>query len=85
MSTQMIYFNEDTPEEAFVNVLMDRKRKQLAKLDLRERVKQDVILKINLYGVRDSKGEHRIWRRFRVSAGTKLSVLQDKIMSPILG
>ncbi|KAJ8085003.1 hypothetical protein PM082_003780 [Marasmius tenuissimus] len=85
MATQYIYFGEDTPEEQFVNALVDRKREQLSKLDVQELAKKDVILKINLYGVRDSNGEHRIWRRFRVSAGTKLSVLQDKIMSPILG
>ncbi|KAL0564228.1 hypothetical protein V5O48_017824 [Marasmius crinis-equi] len=85
MQFQLLYLKEPSPEKQFVQALMGRKREQLSKLDLRERSKQDVILKVNLYAIRDSKGEYRIWRRFRVSAGIKLSVFQDKVLSPIMG
>ncbi|KAK7040211.1 hypothetical protein VNI00_010017 [Paramarasmius palmivorus] len=104
MKVQMTYFHEPSPEEQFVDVLIERKvdlhlglaewslirslalkREQLRKLDLKDLPKRDVILKVNVYLVRNPKGEHRIWRRFRVSGGIKISVLQDKVLTPILG
>lgn len=33
----------------------------------------------------DASGNPRIWRRIRVSAGMKLNVFQDKVLSPIMG
>jgi hypothetical protein len=33
----------------------------------------------------DPKGQPRVWRRFRVSAGIKLSAFQDKVVAPIMG
>ncbi|ESK93457.1 hypothetical protein Moror_1738 [Moniliophthora roreri MCA 2997] len=52
--------NEPSPEDQFVNVLIERKRHHLSSLDLKDLPKRDVILKINLYGVRNPKDQHRI-------------------------
>jgi len=38
-----------------------------------------------LRGMRDKKGEYRVWRRFKVSAGIGLSAFQDKVVAPIMG
>ncbi|KIJ29080.1 hypothetical protein M422DRAFT_269604 [Sphaerobolus stellatus SS14] len=60
------------------------KRKQLKELNLKDSEKHDVIIKLVLAHLHDKNGQPRIWRRFlRVSAGIKLSVLQEKVISPI--
>lgn len=33
----------------------------------------------------NNRGEERVWRRFRVSAGIKIQTLQDKVITPIMG
>lgn len=33
----------------------------------------------------DKKGQPRVWRRFRVSAGIEISAFQDKAVAPIMG
>ncbi|KZV87163.1 hypothetical protein EXIGLDRAFT_652444 [Exidia glandulosa HHB12029] len=73
-----------TPEEQFVDVLKARKMRELDAKDLAGRDKRDVILRIRLMDVKKN-GEFRVWRRFRVAAGIKLSVFQDKIVTPIMG
>ncbi|KAJ3541772.1 hypothetical protein NMY22_g3762 [Coprinellus aureogranulatus] len=87
MYSQSFYFSRTavTPERQFVGALMNKKKKQLEQLDLGGLDKQDVVLKIALRQVTDKKGEPLIWRRFRVSAGTKLSSFQDKAIAPIMG
>jgi hypothetical protein len=35
--------------------------------------------------VRDELGEDLIFRRFKVSGGTNLDTLQDKIIQPVMG
>ncbi|KDQ24707.1 hypothetical protein PLEOSDRAFT_170308 [Pleurotus ostreatus PC15] len=74
------------PEEQFVDVLMERKvpKEQLKRTNLGTLPKQDVIVKIYLAHLQDSTGQPRVWRRFRVSAGIKLSVLQDKAIAPVM-
>ncbi|TCD59794.1 hypothetical protein EIP91_011425 [Steccherinum ochraceum] len=73
------------PEKQFMMALKARKAKQLAKVDLKDLDKHDVVMKVSLLLLNDSRGEPRIWRRFRVSAGIKLNVFQDKIIAPIMG
>ncbi|KAK7040216.1 hypothetical protein VNI00_010022 [Paramarasmius palmivorus] len=88
MMQQASYYFSDlkaTPEEQFIKILVERKRQQLAKTDLGDLPKQDVILRIYMYALRNSRGEHRIWRRFRVSAGLKVGVFQDKVLCPVMG
>ncbi|KII85084.1 hypothetical protein PLICRDRAFT_331059 [Plicaturopsis crispa FD-325 SS-3] len=85
MATQMIYHKQDSPERQFINALKERKRKELAALDLEGRDKRDVIIRIYLVGVNDAQGNPRIWRRLRVSGGIKLSVIQDKVIAPVMG
>ncbi|KAG2103793.1 MM3350-like domain-containing protein, partial [Suillus discolor] len=57
------------PENQFMDVLKDRKRDQLSKLDLADLDKKDMFLQ-------DANGDPRIWRR--------IGVFQDKVLSPIL-
>ncbi|KAL0954367.1 hypothetical protein HGRIS_003358 [Hohenbuehelia grisea] len=87
MQYQMDYMSmkEGTPEEQFVRVFMERKKEQLAKIDLHDLDKQDVILKISLAFLNDATGQPRVWRRVRVSAGIKLSAFQDKVVAPVMG
>ncbi|PPQ73854.1 hypothetical protein CVT24_012244 [Panaeolus cyanescens] len=85
MNHQMRYTRIPSPEKQFMSVLLDRKKKQLKNLDLKGLEKCDVICKITLSGVPDSKGEPRIWRRFKVSAGISIQALQDKVIAPLMG
>ncbi|KAL4257934.1 MUB1/samB family protein [Pleurotus pulmonarius] len=87
MKYQHLYMGMDKrkPEEQFVDVLMERKKERLKRTNLGTLPKQDVIVKIYLAHLQDSTGQPRVWRRFRVSAGIKLSVLQDKAIAPIMG
>ncbi|KAF9565343.1 hypothetical protein CPC08DRAFT_759537 [Agrocybe pediades] len=73
------------PETQFMDVLLERKEKQLKNIDLKGLEKRDVLCRISLSGVRDKRGQPRIWRRFRVSAGITLSTFQDKAIAPIMG
>ncbi|KDQ60453.1 hypothetical protein JAAARDRAFT_67997 [Jaapia argillacea MUCL 33604] len=74
-----------SPEHQFVDVLIDRKAKQLSTVDLKGLDKRDVILRITMPWMNDAEGKPRVWRRFRVSAGIKLGVLQDKVIAPVMG
>jgi len=85
MMYQLTYMRAgNSPQQQFIDVLMDRKRKKIDQTDLHGLDKQDVILHVKISGI-TKNGEPRIWRRFRVSAGMKLSVFQDKVLAPILG
>ncbi|KAG2090405.1 MM3350-like domain-containing protein [Suillus discolor] len=59
-------------------------RDQLSKLDLADLDKKDIVIKIHLKFLQDANGDPRIWRRVRLSAGMKIGVFQDKVLSPIL-
>ncbi|KAF5366847.1 hypothetical protein D9758_006485 [Tetrapyrgos nigripes] len=88
MTTQMSYGGPgqlQTPEKQFVEVLVERKKKQLESLNLDNLPKRDVIITIRLHLLNDKTGAPRIYRRFRVSAGIRLNVFQDKIVAPIMG
>ncbi|GBE89604.1 MM3350-like domain-containing protein [Sparassis latifolia] len=86
MKYQVLYMGtRQSPQQQFIDVLMDRKRKEIAALDLNGLDKQDVILHVKFTNVNSKNGEPRIWRRFRLSGGIKLSVFQDKVLAPILG
>ncbi|KAG0701206.1 hypothetical protein DFH29DRAFT_876028 [Suillus ampliporus] len=84
---QMSYDNhggKPWPEKQFLDVLKDRKREQLRKLDLADLDKKDIVIKIHLKLLEDANGDPRIWRRVRLSAGMKIGVFQDKVLSPVL-
>ncbi len=65
-------------EEQFVGHLMARKQKQLDEelAAVEPLLKRDFVIDIEMLGV-----EPRVWRRIRVAGGTKLNVLQDKVMA----
>lgn len=52
-------------------------RERLSKLDIADLNKQDIIIK-------DANGDPRVWRRVCLSAGMKIGVFQDKVLSPVL-
>lgn len=87
MAHQFSYDNrggKPWPEKQFMEVLKDRKREQLSKLDLADLDKKDIIIKIHLKFLQDANGDPRVWRRVRLSAGMKIGVFQDKVLSPVL-
>lgn len=88
MSTQMMYMGGQTPEKQFVGELV--KRKEAALEAGRERArslyKRDFILDFDL--ARPDPGHAmrpRVWRRLRVSGGTPLAALADKVLTPAMG
>lgn len=90
MSAQTYYANTETPQVQFIKHLMSRKEAQLAARDDSDHVKRDYILKIGMgdgpySGVVGRDGKELIWRRIKVSGGTKLSTFQDKILQPVMG
>ncbi|PPQ73856.1 hypothetical protein CVT24_012246 [Panaeolus cyanescens] len=87
MTTQSLYaFGRHVrPERQFMEVIIDRKKKELKKHDFNGLEKCDVICKIFLTGMLDKHGNPRIWRRFKVSAGISLQALQDKVVAPLMG
>ncbi|ORY81834.1 MM3350-like domain-containing protein [Leucosporidium creatinivorum] len=82
-------FDRDGPgslEEQFVKILMERKRVKLAKREAEVAAlsRRDVVLQVTL-PFHTHPRLAPITRRLRCSAGTKLSVFQDKILSPVMG
>ncbi|KZT24975.1 hypothetical protein NEOLEDRAFT_1178741 [Neolentinus lepideus HHB14362 ss-1] len=88
------------PEKQFVKVLMERKETAFAAMDLGDLPERDYILRITMLDIpvelqspekiqsvyeRGAFGEELIYRRFKVSGGTNLDSLQDKIVQPIMG
>ncbi|PCH36348.1 hypothetical protein WOLCODRAFT_20487 [Wolfiporia cocos MD-104 SS10] len=71
MTYQFQYVGRDDPETQWLKAIMERKRKELDGMDRNGRDKHDVILNVKI--------------SFRVSVGLKLSVFQDKVLTPIMG
>uniref|UniRef100_A0A8H7Y0B2 Plasmid pRiA4b Orf3-like domain-containing protein n=1 Tax=Psilocybe cubensis TaxID=181762 RepID=A0A8H7Y0B2_PSICU len=86
MTYQTFYWGDNkSPENQFMDILLERKKKQLESLDLKGLDRCDVLCRIYLPGLIDRNGEHRVWRLFKVSAGISLSVFQDKVIAPVMG
>ncbi|TFK54534.1 hypothetical protein OE88DRAFT_1206296 [Heliocybe sulcata] len=84
MNYQTVYYgvNPRPPEYQLVDVILEKK---LDKVKLRGMQERDVVLQISVNGIWDARREPRIWRTFRISAGVKLSIFQDKVICPIMG
>ncbi|KAA1475824.1 hypothetical protein DENSPDRAFT_842694 [Dentipellis sp. KUC8613] len=76
---------DGTPEEQFVNRLVERQIEKLSKLDLGDLQDRDYTLKIVMDDIHDAAGNDRIWREFRVSGGLSISALADKVLTPLMG
>ncbi|KAF9051930.1 MM3350-like domain-containing protein [Panaeolus papilionaceus] len=85
MTHQMTYWELDSPEKQFMKVILDRKKKELKSHDFHGLDKCDVLCKITISAMNDRRGQPRVWRRFKVSAGISLNALQDKVIAPVMG
>ncbi|KAF8802479.1 hypothetical protein BYT27DRAFT_7196671 [Phlegmacium glaucopus] len=85
MKHQTLYFGGGSPESQFMKVVLERKRQNLKAVDLKGLDKCDILVKITIAAMEDKKGQPRVWRRFRVSAGISISAFQDKAVAPIMG
>ncbi|KAK7042158.1 MYND-type domain-containing protein [Favolaschia claudopus] len=90
MKTQAIYgsLGQTTlarPEDQFMSVVLTQKKRELKELDLGDLTRRDYFLRIHMPEIPTTNGEDRIWRRFVVSGGMSLGVLQDKILAPLMG
>ncbi|TFY73255.1 hypothetical protein EWM64_g10757, partial [Hericium alpestre] len=74
-----------SPEQQFVNRLVELQIEKLSKMDLGDLQQRDYMLRIRLDGIKDSAGNDRIWRRFRVSGGLSIAALSDKVLTPLMG
>ncbi|EFN53808.1 hypothetical protein CHLNCDRAFT_136514 [Chlorella variabilis] len=76
------------PEQQFVDVLIAKKVRALeaGKEAAEPFYRRDFILDIDL-ACPDPQFRHepRVWRRVRVSGGTQLTALQDKVITPVMG
>jgi len=70
----------ETPEEQFVEKLMQRKLMDLSKARIDPNSSPDLVLKIELVGT-----DPLIWRRFQCPAAVPLFTLADKILAPVMG
>jgi hypothetical protein len=73
---------ENEPAVQFINCLAYRKEIEIIKYRLSKsnNLPRDYILEISLRDI-----SPRVWRRIKVSSGTKLSIFQDKVLCPALG
>ncbi|PPQ69769.1 hypothetical protein CVT24_002981 [Panaeolus cyanescens] len=85
MLHQMTYRPMDSPERQFMKVILDRKKKELKAHNFNGLDKCDVLCKITISAMNDRRGQPRVWRRFKVSAGISLNALQDKVVAPVMG
>nr|GAT48496.1 predicted protein [Mycena chlorophos] len=86
MQTQMIYMRGATrPETQFFDAVIAKKKRELKGVELRDLTRRDFVLRIHMPEIKTPSGEDRVWRRFIVSGGVSLGVLQDKILAPLMG
>lgn len=90
MQTQFFYFTQETPEQQFVNVLVERKRAALAASRDAAAQGRDLVVRVALaehprWGKDFEELDPPVWRRLRVSGRTNLRVLHDRILGPVVG
>ncbi|KAJ7755122.1 MM3350-like domain-containing protein [Mycena metata] len=91
MMHQMTYapLNRDTklvrPEDQFMSAVLAQRKRQLKQVDLGDLTRRDYVLRIHMPDIKTATEEDRIWRRFIVSGGMSLGVLQDKVLAPLMG
>ncbi|TFY78592.1 hypothetical protein EWM64_g5415 [Hericium alpestre] len=74
-----------TPEQQFVNRLVDVQIEKLSQMDLGDLQQRDFTLKVGMDNIPDKTNNPRIWRRFRVSGGLSIAALSDKVITPLMG
>ncbi|KAI7838302.1 hypothetical protein COHA_007872 [Chlorella ohadii] len=91
MSTQMMYgghlggLDLEKPEVQFVDALIARKERALQAGKAAAAPLRDYIIDVDLaLYERDFRTNPRVWRRIRVSGGTSLEALQDKVLTPAM-
>ena len=89
MSTQFLYVDRETPEQQFVNVLVERKRGALARGRDEAAQGRDLVVRVALaeFWRRSSFEElaPSVWRRLRVSGALNLAQLHDRVLGPAMG
>ncbi|KAI0062111.1 hypothetical protein BV25DRAFT_693414 [Artomyces pyxidatus] len=75
----------ETPEQQFVNYLVEKQITKLQSMDLGDLPQRDYTLKMVVDQVKDANGHDRIWREFRVSGGLSIAALADKVLTPLMG
>ncbi|KAH8074064.1 hypothetical protein JL721_2624 [Aureococcus anophagefferens] len=89
MSTQFLYMDRETPEQQFVNVLVERKRGALARGRDEAAQGRDLVVRVALaeFWRRSSFEElaPSVWRRLRVSGALNLQQLHDRVLGPAMG
>ncbi|KAJ7097161.1 MM3350-like domain-containing protein [Mycena belliarum] len=73
------------PEDQFMNAVIARRKCELKQIALGDLTRCDYFLRIRMPEIKTATGEDRIWRRFVVSGGMSLGVLQDKVLAPLMG
>ena len=89
MSTQFLYMDRETPEQQFVNVLVERKRGALARGRDEAAQGRDLVVRVALaeFWRRSSFEElaPSVWRRLRVSGALNLAQLHDRVLGAAMG
>ncbi|RPA81098.1 hypothetical protein BJ508DRAFT_362114 [Ascobolus immersus RN42] len=89
MQVQHLYYNAATPEEQWIKHLAKAKEASLNSKEnqqlVRDRQKQDYVVKICLEDLKNQQGEKFCYRIVQVSGGLPLNVFVDKVLLPVMG
>lgn len=74
-----------TPEQQFVNALIDKKLEALQAMNIEEYSSRDYVLHVHAVHMPKlpNSTQDRLWRKVRVSGGLTLSVFVDKVFTPM--